>query len=145
MTNRTDVVRMARSYLNTPFHHRGRLPGVGLDCVGLLVCVARELALVPPNFDIPPYSINPDGQVFLDWCNRYMTNIPAEAMQPGDAIVLIVDQHPQHLGILGDYLYGGLSIIHAASGLHPPRVVETGLMFNRIQKFSAAYVLPGIV
>ena len=45
---RADAVRVARTYIDTPFQHMGRLPGVGLDCAGVLVCVARELSLVAP-------------------------------------------------------------------------------------------------
>lgn len=144
MTSREDIVRVARSYLGTPFHHRGRLPGVGLDCAGILVCAARELALVAAGFDVPPYTMTPDGRSMVAWCERYMTPVTREAMQPGDAVLLIVDALPQHLGILGDYRHGGLSIIHAAARADPPRVIETRLMFSRVQRFVAAYALPGV-
>jgi cell wall-associated NlpC family hydrolase len=144
MTTRADIVRVARSYLSTPFHHRGRLPGVGLDCAGILVCVARELGLMAPDFDVPPYTPTPDGRTMLAWCETYMTRVSQDAMQPGDAIVLITDVYPQHLAILGDYRHGGLSIIHAASNADPPRVIETRLMFARNMRFVAAYALPGI-
>ncbi len=39
---REDFVRVARSYIGTPFHHQGRLPGVGLDCAGVIVCALAE-------------------------------------------------------------------------------------------------------
>lgn len=45
MATNLDVVRVARGYIGTPFHHQGRAPGHGLDCVGVYVCVARELGL----------------------------------------------------------------------------------------------------
>ena len=34
-------VAAARSYVNTPFVHQGRVPGAGLDCAGVVVCAAR--------------------------------------------------------------------------------------------------------
>lgn len=142
---RADIVRVARSYIDTPFHHMGRQPGLGLDCAGVLVCDARDLGLVSPGFDVPAYTPTPDGRSMLQWCDRFMTRVSREDMQPGDAIVLITDKHPQHLGILGDYRHGGLSIIHAANTATPPRVIETRLMFSRVQRFVAAYALPGIV
>jgi len=145
MATREDIVKVARSYLGTPFHHLGRLPGVGLDCAGLLVCCARELGLVAAGFDVPAYVPAPDGRQLIAWCEQYMTRVTRDTMQPGDAIVTITDVHPQHLGILGDYLHGGLSIIHAASNAHPPRVIETRLMFSRNQRFVAAYALPRAV
>lgn len=144
MTDRADVVRVARSYVGTPWHHRGRQPGVALDCAGVILCAARELGLVAPDFDVPDYTPAPDGHTLLDWCKRYMTPVQREAMEPGDVIVLVTDTHPQHLGILGDYRHGGLSIVHSANNAHPPRVIETRLMFNRRARYVASFVLPGI-
>ncbi|MBI4291331.1 MAG: C40 family peptidase [Betaproteobacteria bacterium] len=145
MSAREDIVRVARSYIGTPFHHMGRLPGVGLDCAGILICSARELGLVGRFFDVPGYTPVPDGRHMLAWCEEHMTRVAKADMQPGDAIVLITDVHPQHLGILGDYRHGGLSIIHAANSAKPPRVIETRLMFSRAQRYVASYVLPGVI
>ena len=144
MTTLLDVTRVARSYIGTPFHHMGRLPGVGLDCVGVLICCARELGLVTPGFDIPAYTPTPDGTTMLAWAKEYMTPLSREAMSPRNVILLITDTEPQHLAILGDYLHGGLSIIHAANSAKPPRVIETRLMFSRVQRFVAVYALPGM-
>ncbi len=144
MTTRDDIVRVARSYIETPFAHMQRLPGLGMDCAGVLVCAARQLGLVPQDFDVPAYTPVPDGRSMLAWCNEYMKPVSRFDMQAGDAIVVITDKHPQHLAILGDYLHGGFSIIHAANTAHPPRVIETRLLFSRAQRFVAAYSLPGM-
>lgn len=144
MTTRADVVRVARTYKETPWHHRGRTPGLALDCAGVIVCAARELRLVDLDFDVPDYTRVPDGHTMIEWCREYMTPVPQERMQSGDVIVLITDTHPQHLGLLGDYRHGGLSIIHAANNAHPPRVIETRLMFTRRARYVRSFVLPGI-
>lgn len=146
MTSRADVMRVARSYLETPFHHMGRKPGVGLDCAGLVICVARELELVPADFDVPNYSPVPNGTL-LAWCREHMDEIPKEAMQPGDVIVLRHLVEPQHLGILGEYVHGGLSLIHAANlnaSMRYGKVMEHRLMFSRVAKFVAAFSLRGV-
>lgn len=142
MTTRDDIVRVARSYLGTPFHHMGRQPGLGLDCAGIPICVCRELGLVEPDFDVPPYTPTPDGHTLIEWCNGRLRRVVQ--MQPGDMIVTVVDRDPQHIGILGDYRHGGLSIIHAANNAAPPRVIETRLMFSRALRFVAAFALPGV-
>ncbi len=144
MTTRADIVRIARSYIGTPFHHAARAPGIGLDCAGVLICVARELGLVDLNFDVPAYVQSPDGSM-LKWFSLYMTQVKYGEMQSGDAVVFITDVIPQHLGVLGDYRHGGFSIIHAASNAHPPRVIETRLMFSRHLRFVAAGSFPGII
>ncbi|MDZ4253212.1 MAG: hypothetical protein U1A72_11660 [Sulfuritalea sp.] len=144
MTTRADVVRVARSFLSTPFHHLGRQPGIGLDCVGVPICISRELGTVAPDFDIPPYTPTPDGHTMMEWCNAHLTAVSQADMQPGDMIILAIERDPQHIGILGDYRHGGLSIIHAASNARPPRVIETRLMFSRSQRFVAAFALAGV-
>jgi len=145
MTTRVDIVQIARSYIGTPFHHMGRLPGVGLDCAGVPVCCARELALAPPDFDVPAYTQSPDGHSMIEWCDQYMGGeIAKKDMQAGDMIVLITDKYPQHLGIVANHVSGEFSIVHASTFGGMNRVVEHRLMFSRIQRFSAAYAFPGI-
>jgi cell wall-associated NlpC family hydrolase len=138
---REAIVLAARSYIGTPFVDRGRLPGVALDCVGVPVCVCRELGIRAPDFDVEPYTNQPDGRTFLAECDKHMQRIEQDALQPGDVIVFAVGALPQHIGVVGGYLYGGHSIIHANARAIPPRVVETRLMYSRILKFVAGYSL----
>lgn len=141
-TTRPDIVTAARQWLDTPFHHQARLKGVGVDCIGLVIGVARELALIAPDFDIAAYPRVPDGKTLLPLAREHMTEIERAVMQPGDVVVVSFDKDPQHFGILGDYRHGGLSIIHATSD--PGRVIETRLMFSQQMKFVAAFALPGV-
>lgn len=142
MTTRTQVVAAARQWLDTPFHHQARVKGVGADCAGLVIGVARELSLVGSGFDVTGYARSPDGASLMAACMETMTPVSRGEMQPGDVIVVRFDVHPQHLGILGDYRHGGLSIIHAAS--NAGRVIETRLMFSRAMAYVAAFKLPGV-
>ncbi len=145
MTTREAVVAEARSWIGTPWHHAGRVKGVGVDCVGLPVGVLRACGAVAQDFDVPPYVQSPDGTM-IKTCSRYMTQIKRSEMQIGDLIVLASDVVPQHLGIVGDYQHGGMSIIHACNSRSctPPRVIETRLMFGRTQRFIAAFRLLGV-
>ena len=144
--SRHSVVMAARTWLDTPFHHQARLKGVGVDCVGLVIGVARELTMVAPDFDIGGYPRVPDGRSFLGLAHLHMVQIEREAMQLGDVVVVSFDADPQHIAILGDYRHGGLSIIHAASdGSGGGRVLETRLWFNEAMRFCAAFQLPGVV
>lgn len=43
MVTGAQIVAVAREYIGTPWHHAGRLKGVGVDCVGLLACVLKDL------------------------------------------------------------------------------------------------------
>lgn len=149
MPTRREVVDIARSYKGTDFHHQGRLPGVGLDCAGVLICIGRSIGVVPADFDVEPYPLPPDGRTMMALCRKYLIPVSRAAMRPGDAVVVIVDSdsgHPQHLGIVGDYWHGGLSMIHAAMRRGGGgSVIETRLMFSRAMIFKAAFAFPGAV
>lgn len=137
---RAEVVAEARSWIGTPWTHQQRAKGVAVDCAGLIIGVARALSLVAPGFDIQGYVRVPDGSL-LARCNEAMTRIDKATMQPGDVLVVATDNEPAHMGILGDYRHGGLSLIHAANGRG---VIEHRLMFARNLRFKAAFVLPGV-
>ncbi len=135
-----NIVALARSYIDTPYHHQGRVKGQGVDCVGLLVCIAREVGLVGPNWDVTGYSRIPDGVLLMRHLSANLNQVPYEAMRPGDFICVAFQKHPQHVGVVGDYRHGGLSIIHA----HNPsgKVVETRLMFTTSMRFVSAFRFP---
>ena len=137
----TDVVATARGMLDTPWRHQGRLPGVALDCAGLLICTARALGLVAPDWDINAYARHPDGTL-ATLCAEHMT--PITEIELGAILVVAIERDPQHIGIVGDYRHGGWSLVHASSQAQPPRVVETRLMFARNLVLRGIYRLPGI-
>lgn len=142
-----EIVAEARTWLGTPYRHQARLKGVGVDCDGLIIGVARDLGIVAPEFDVQGYARQPDGQTLLAYCREFMTEIPVASMQPGDVPVLC---HPRtrgrvagHMGILGDYLYGGLSLIHSEGNSHR-KVVEHRLDGETRSRIVAAFRMPGV-
>lgn len=139
---RASIVASARTWLGTPFQHQARLRGVGVDCVGLVIGVARELALVAPDFDVTGYPRQPDGHSFTALAAAHMDVIERHHMEPGDVVAVAFERDPQHVGVLGNYRHGGLSIIHAASVAGA--VIETRLLFGAAMRFVAAYRLRGV-
>lgn len=137
---RQKIVTAARGWLGTRFHHQGRVRGVGCDCAGLVVGVARELGL--SDFDMTGYARQPDGFMLRHVCDENMTAIPVSDIAPGDVLLFRFEADPQHLAIVGDYAHGGLSIIHAYA---PSRkVIETRLDDAWRARIVAAYRLPGV-
>ena len=139
MTTGAEVVQAARGHMDTPWVHQGRTPGVALDCAGLVICVARQLGLVPADMDVNGYTRAPDGSM-LAWCEAHMTRIPD--LELGAVIVVVCDQQPQHMGIVADYRHGGWALAHATNAAG--RVVETRLMFARNLRLVAIYRMPGV-
>lgn len=134
---RVQIVAEARSWIGTPWVHQHRAKGEGVDCAGLLTSVAHKLGL--SDFDVIDYGRLPDGLEMLNICDAHMTRIPVTALQPGDAACMRIARLPQHIGIVGDYVHGGLSLIHADSGIG--RVVEHQLTGKWLDRIVASYVM----
>lgn len=132
-----ETVRIAREYIGTPYHHQARLKGHGVDCVGLVVCVARELGVLPSNVDVTGYGRIPDGKALMHHLTAHLDEVQKEDMAPGDVVCVAFDKWPQHVGILGNYIHGGLSLIHA--DMDRVKVIETRLMFSQAMRFVAAF------
>ena len=144
--SRADVVAEARTWIGTPWQHQARLKRVGVDCGGLPIGVARALALVPADMDVTHYARVPDGHSLVAHCRQWMVEIDPASIAPADVIVLRFDVEPQHVAIVGDYVHGGLSMIHALDrpGHAGGAVVEHRLDAAHRARIVAAFTLPGV-
>lgn len=85
ITQREAVVAEARTWLRTPYHHQGRLKGVGVDCAMLLCDVYHAVGLIPhldPRPYPPDWHLHRSTERYLGWVEQYAGSV--EAPQPGD-------------------------------------------------------------
>lgn len=102
----------ARSLLGAAWRHRGRKPWA-LDCLGLVVLSAHAAGW--PVVDEPFYGREPwDDKLRRVMRQQLGDPIPRkEDMEPGDVVLIHWrDGDPTHVGIIGNYIYGGVSLIH---------------------------------
>ena len=105
MTNadRAAVVAEARSWLGTPWHHRARIKGAGVDCVQLLAGVFHACGLLPDidTGDYPPdWMFHRDEERMLNGLRQYAAEIDSPA--PGDVVVFRFGRCYSHCGIIVD-------------------------------------------
>lgn len=116
--NREDIIATAKSMLGTPYHHQGRVPGVGLDCIGLVVCTVRALgAVIQDRTDYPRTAIPSE---FVQAVAAQVPMKSVSARMPGDLLLIRPRKALQHAAILVD----AQTIIHAD---HVSGVVLRGL------------------
>ena len=101
-----DILAAARSFLGTPFRHQGRIPGLALDCAGLVVSVAKEIGA--DYIDRPGYSRNPSGGLLESALDDQPCLERVTDRQPGDVLLMRFSGEPQHLAI-----FTGENIIHS--------------------------------
>ena len=134
------LLAIAREWLGTPWHHQGALKGVGCDCAGLVMGVAREAGIV--DVAVSGYPRLPRGHELESYCDAHMQRVPREAMRPGDVGAFRYGGDPQHLAIIGEQ-GGRLTMIHA----HAParKVVEVALAEPWCSRLAIVYRIPGVV
>lgn len=54
---RAEVIRAAKEWLRTPYHHMARVKGVGADCAMFPLAVYQECGILPADFIPPEYSM----------------------------------------------------------------------------------------
>jgi cell wall-associated NlpC family hydrolase len=106
---RAQVVTAARGWLGVPWRHQGRTRH-GVDCVGLVVLVRRELGL--GDEDLGGYRREPDGHRLLEAAAAVMDRIPVIEARDGDVLLLRDSLMPCHVGILST-LRGRPHLVHA--------------------------------
>lgn len=111
MPTTDEFVSAARAYIGTPFVHQGRSHH-GLDCMGLVVCAARDAGL--SLIDRTDYSPDPGNLLIRELALQFV-EVPDK--QPGDILLMRFQGEPQHSAVLA-----GDTVIHgyATAG----RVVE---------------------
>lgn len=136
---RAQVVAQARTWISTRWQHQGRLKGVGVDCAGLIIGVARELGLA--DVDFANYSRHPDGSSLRHVCGMHMRRVPLHLVKQADVLMLTFTTDPEHLAIVGE-LEGRRTIIHAYASAR--KVVENDLDALWLSRIRGAYRMPGI-
>lgn len=128
------VVQQARTWLGTPFHHQGRLKGAGVDCIGVIVGVCRELGI--PVEDCQTYQRFPNGYALANELARQFIKKHSQP-EPGDIMLFRISRMPQHCGICTP-----VGILHAHQGVDV--VVETHLPRHWQTHLIGSFRFPGV-
>jgi NlpC/P60 family putative phage cell wall peptidase len=87
---REEVVRLARGWIGTPYHHQASVTGVGTDCLGLVRGVWRELYGRDP--ELPPaytrdWAEASGRETLLDAARRHLVERDRSQILPGDVLI----------------------------------------------------------
>jgi cell wall-associated NlpC family hydrolase len=146
MATRAEIVAEARRWLNTPFHHQGRSPA-GVDCAGLIICIAQTLNLIGSNYNWEAYGREPDGDRLLSEIETFCTPIALADFIPGDLLVFKIKVNPRHVAIASwiDSLKAP-GMIHAYQNADGTGAVTENIIDSQFwqPRLIAAYQLPNL-
>jgi NlpC/P60 family putative phage cell wall peptidase len=140
--SRADVVRLARAWIGTPYHHQASVPGVGADCLGLVRGVYRDLygrdAERPPGYS-RDWAEAGGVETMLHAARRHLVEIAPEQAREGDVVVFRfrAGAVAKHAAILT----GHDCMIHAVEGAP---VGEVALCRWWRRRMAGAFRFPGV-
>lgn len=135
MISRDEIIAEARTWIGTPFKHQGRLKGVGVDCVGVIVGVAKSLNIL--DYNPTNYSRLPNMQVMGDALNKLLIEIDIKDAKIGDIYWMKFRESAQHLAFKTD-----IGILHATS--QAKKCIETSLNDSLEKTIYKVYRFKGI-
>ena len=112
--DRAAIVAEAKTWIGTPYAHRQRLKGVGVDCAGMPLETYAKVGVIPPT-DVGEYSaqwhLHRSRELYLEWVRLFGTEIPVSEVKPGDFMVFRFGRTFSHGAIVIDM--PGPIVIHA--------------------------------
>lgn len=101
---RDKVVEIAKSWLRTPYHHRAKLKGHGVDCGQILIAVFSEAGLIS-DFDTGEYPqdwmLHRDEERYLKSVEKYAHRV--EVPKPGDIALFKFGRCVSHAAIVVEW------------------------------------------
>lgn len=131
MVKAADVIAEARTWIDTPVRHLGRLKGVGVDCLGLVLMVGLETGAVQMTpEEIEPhraYSRLPNSRRMRSALEQHLVVVEGPH-RDGDIGFFSWgdDRQGMHLAIMATSSDGRQMMIHANPSAKPPKVTEHG-------------------
>lgn len=137
----SQVVAEARLWMGTPFVHQGRVKGVGVDCIGLVIGVGRALGIFPSDYERSGYGRTPfDGTLEREIAERFSESL-VEHDRDGTVALIRFDGEPQHVALI---TCSG-NLIHCHARIGKGRVVEHRYADVWRARTTAVYELPGVL
>lgn len=141
---RQAIIDESLSWVGTPYHAQAHLKGIGVDCIGLIIGVAKAVGVLAPTYRPPIYSQEWHWHSNEELLQETLTLmqcpcLPVGQHQPGDMLVFQYGRVSSHVGIV---LPEGL-LVHAVRD--DGRVVAQRLTEALQGRLRAAYAFPGVL
>lgn len=135
MTMRAVIVSEAMTWLNTPYHHRARVKGAGVDCAMILIGIFSEVGLID-EFEPEDYPrdwmLHQEEDRFRESVRQHADQIELAEVLPGDVALYLVGKCFAHGAVMIDWplilhadsRYGKVTLAEGDQGWLAGRAVE---------------------
>lgn len=116
MEEREKIVKIAKTWNNTPYVPGGRVKGAGTDCGMFLLEVFEEAGLIPHtvvNGYSPEHHLHSSREDYLKWVQKFAHEVTREEPLPGDILLYKIGNCISHGAIVVNYPV----VIHSCLGI----------------------------
>lgn len=140
MSQSPAVIRAARGWIGTPYHHQASNRGIGCDCLGLVRGVYLEVTGRDPEAP-PPYARDwaeaAGIETMIAAAGRHLQPVAGDEIAPGD--ILIFRLKPNFVAKHAAILATPATMIHAIEGAAVAEVAFTPWWRRRL---AASFAFP---
>lgn len=135
---REEIVAEARTWLGTPFHHQGRVKGVGTDCAGIIAGVLNHFNI--KHKDYSNYTREESVPLMRQSLDEALIKI--DKLEPGAVVLFYMRRRDNtcHVGIMET----DEVIIHADMRPGIKKVTRMQLSSGWKKRIHTIYRLPGV-
>jgi cell wall-associated NlpC family hydrolase len=135
MVSRSEIVKEALSWSNTPWHHHQGVKGVGTDCVQFVLGVGKSVGFVPVDYKIENYEPLARGSFLVRQLEQWLVRV--EKYKKGSVLLMNCGGLDTHVGIVVD----PVNFVHA-SARHKAVVMSPISRYKSMIKW--IYDVPGV-
>lgn len=103
---RANIVRAAKDWLGTPYHHHARVKRAGADCAMFPLAVYQECGVLPREYKPPHYSVqwhlHRSEELYLNEIEKFVVAIDSSP-QPADFVVFKFGRTYSHGAIVVEW------------------------------------------
>jgi cell wall-associated NlpC family hydrolase len=125
-----EIIKTAKTWIDTPWQHHVGLKNVATDCLHFLKGVAEELNIELPEYK--NYKMRPSDNSLLEYLDCFCFEI--FTITPGSILVFRFNQWPSHVAIASDKIN---YMIHASQSIG--KVVEQQIDKSYQQRLMKIY------
>ena len=115
MTIREQIVEEAMTFMKTPYHHKGMLKGIGVDCLSFIYLVYLNVGLIEkieiPHYP-PDFNLHDPSETYLEGILNNTSAHEVSDPLPGDIVLYKFGKKYAHSALVIKWPI----VIHAVSG-----------------------------
>lgn len=108
-----DILKELFEHLDTPYKHQGRLKGIGIDCIGLIISIFKNCGYLNNMIDNKNYDRIPSSDLFLKHIEKHSYKIKKDEIQETDLITFKILEQVNHIGMIYKIENDIIYFIHA--------------------------------